>query len=321
MKIYQNFVGIDIGKYVFVVASTDSNTVKEFNNTPEGITEFFANYKKVLTKALVILETTGGYEMDLLFSLCQKSIDVHRANTRKVKHFIRSYGNGAKTDGLDAKALSLYGKERYEKLECYKPLNKEVIALYYLVKRREDLTKMLSAEKNRKQAPGAKTLLSSYSKVIEVLQEEIHILDKQAAELIASHEALQACKKILETIPGIGQIISTYLLAYIPELGMMNRRQIASLCGLAPRANDSGTYRGYRHTSPGRESVKPKLFLAAMAARNAKGTLKDFYEKLIAGGKKKMVALTALMRKIIVIANAKIRDYLVSNGQFLTQPE
>ncbi|STX58528.1 Transposase, IS116/IS110/IS902 [Legionella israelensis] len=120
---------------------------------------------------------------------------------------------------------------------------------------------------------------------------------------------LREKKAILKTIPGIGDIIANELLVLLPELGSLTRRKIASLAGLAPKANDSGQFSGYRCIGYGRCGIKPILFLAAMAARNSNSSLKSFYNQLISSGKKKMVALTALMRKIIVIANARIRDF------------
>ena len=133
-------------------------------------------------------------------------------------------------------------------------------------------------------------------------------------DLIDQEECLKERKKILKSIPGIGDIIANELVVRLPELGRLNRRQIASLVGLSPQANDSGKFSGYRSTYHGREGIKPSLFLAAMAARNSKSQLKEFYEQLTRRGKTKMVALTALMRKIIVIANARVRDHLVEQA-------
>ena len=120
--------------------------------------------------------------------------------------------------------------------------------------------------------------------------------------------------KVLKTIPGIGEITAQELLALMPELGSLTRRQAASLAGVAPRANESGKFKGYRSTGRGRESVKPSLFLSAMAARNSKSELKTFYENLMKRGKKKMVAVTALMRKIIVIANARLKEIAINDS-------
>lgn len=311
MVLYQNFIGVDIGKYTFVVSVYGQKKTKEYENTPGGISDFLKAYASTLDKSLVVLETTGGYEKLLLLTLCKHEIAVHRANTRKVKNFIRSYGNPAKTDELDAKALARYGYERHASLELYEPLSPDLLDLYCLIQRRRDLKQMLIAEKNRKQGPGAASVQPSFDAIITVLNEEVTAISHAIEELISSIPKLSAVKKVLKTVPGIGDIVAQELLGLVPEIGTLSRRKIASLTGLAPRANDSGNFKGYRHTGHGRDIIKPMLFLSAMAARNSKSELKTFYESLIGRGKKKMVALTALMRKIIVIANARVRDYYV----------
>jgi transposase len=309
MEIYQNIIGIDIGKFNFFVSFHQDKMVHEFENSSEGISSFLKQFKKTLSKSLVVLEATGGYEMNLLLTLCKKKISVHRANTRKVKNFIRSLGNAAKTDNLDAKALAFYGFERSDRLELFVPVSDNLFNLYALVSRRKDLKQILVAEKNRLQRPGSKIIVDSCNLMIEVLNKQIKDISEQVEKLIISDSVLKSRYKILITIPGIGKIIAAEILALMPELGSMTRRQVASLSGVAPKANDSGKFQGYRKVANGRNIIKPALFLAAMAARNSKSHLKEFYENLIARGKKKMVALTALMRKIIVIANAKIKDF------------
>lgn len=311
MKFYNNFVGIDIGKFNFVVALSDSKKTKDYNNTSAGIAEFINDNNEILNKSLCILETTGGYEMELLLALCRKNINVHRANTRKVKNFIRSYGNEAKTDALDAKALALYGYERHSRLELFIPSSEESMALYELIMRRNDLKQMLVAEKNRIQGPMMNVVKNSCKVIIDALTQEIKAVTEEINSLINNDNVLKNKKKILKTIPGIGDITANELLILLPELGRLNRRQIAALVGVAPRSNDSGKYQGYRATGYGRKGIKSSLFLAAMAARNSNSPLKDFYEKLISKGKKKMVALTAVMRKIIVIANARIKEFIL----------
>lgn len=307
MTVYTNFIGIDIGKFNFVVANYGNKATKEYENNLSGINSFLKDYKGILPNSLCVLETTGGYEMRLLLTLCDKGIAVHRANTQKVKNFIRSFGNRAKTDALDAQALAFYGYERGDRLTKFVPCSKKASDLYELVQRRQDLKQILIAEKNRFQAPRAKLIKGSCAVMIKAITEQISSIDTEIDALIENDDILKAKKKTLITIPGIGNIIANELLILMPELGTMNRREVASLAGLAPRANDSGKFVGYRRTGQSRNTIKPILFLAAMAARNSKSQLATFYFDLIARGKKKMVALVALMRKIIVIANAKLK--------------
>jgi transposase len=307
MTVYTNFIGLDIGKFNFVVANYGNKATKEYENNLSGINSFLKDYKGILPNSLCVLETTGGYEMRLLLALCNKGIAVHRANTLKIKNFIRSFGNRAKTDALDAQALAFYGYERGDRLTKFVPCSKKALDLYELVQRRQDLKQMLIAEKNRLQAPRADLIKRSCVAMIKIVTEQISSIDAEVNTLIENDNTLKAKKKVLMTIPGIGNIIANELLILMPELGKMNRREVASLAGLAPRANDSGKFVGYRHTAQGRNVVKPILFLAAMAARNSKSQLATFYLNLVARGKKKMVALVALMRKIIVIANARLK--------------
>lgn len=307
MKEYNNFIGIDIGKDSFVVCENAGKKTHTYMYDTSGIKIFLKDFKTSLKKALCILETTGGYEMNLLCVLCKKDIAVHRANTKQVKHFIRSNGNGAKTDQLDAKALALYGQERHTRLELFQMPSKKAFDLFELVQRRQDLKQILVAEKNRLKAPRTDCTKESVEKMIGVVSEQIACVTQKINELIEEDACLREKKKILKTIPGIGDVIANELLILLPELGQLNRRQIASLVGLAPIAKDSGRSRGYRQTAHGRAGIKPCLFLAAMAARNSHSNLKIFYEQLVNRGKNKMVALVALMRKIIVIANAKLK--------------
>jgi len=312
MTSYHNFIGIDIGKFNFVVAIYSQKETKEYENTSTGILDFLKDYSELLNNSLCILETTGGYELPLLYTLCSKQIKVHRADTRKVKSFIRSYGNAAKTDALDAKALAKYGFERHEQLAIFTPQSKRSLDLFALVQRRCDLKQMLVAEKNRLKGPGGAAIKKSCTQMIKTITLQIDSITAQIEALIAGDPILAEKQKILKSIPGIGNIVAFELLVLLPELGTLNRRKIASLAGLAPRANDSGKYQGYRKTGNGRKGIKPTLFLAAMAARNSKSDLglKEFYEKLLSKGKKKMVALTALMRKILVVANARLKSHL-----------
>jgi len=308
MTLYQNFIGIDIGKFTFVVNCHGQKSTNTFDNTSQGLKAFIRKHKQDLSDSLTVLETTGGYESLALKILLAKGYAVHRANTRKVKNFIRSFGNDFKTDALDAKALALYGKERSDQLNLYRPPSQEQELLYDLVTRRQDLTKLRAAEKNKIQGPKCQGVLKdSCQTMITFLSQQIKGIEDQITSLVHKKEHLTEKVQELQTIPGVGPVVATTLLALMPELGTLTRRQVASLAGVAPKANDSGTLKGYRRIVRGREIIKPALFMAAMAARNSHSDLGAFYTRLTGKGKKKMVALTALMRKIITIANAKLK--------------
>ncbi len=313
MKEYNNFIGIDIGKFNFVVATHKKKQIKEYENNDLGISKFMKDFN-LDKNSLCILEATGGYEMQLLLTLCKYNIAVHRANTRNVKNFIKSFGNKSKTDALDAKALSLYGFERCSRLDLFSPKTEQSHTLYALVQRRNDLKQMIVAETNRLKSPSINLVKESCQSVIDaLLKQKAHIID-QIETLIKKDNTLNSKKRILKSIPGIEDVVANELMALLPELGYVNRKQIASIVGLAPKANDSGKHKGYRSTGYGRSLVKPLLFLSAMAARNSNSSLKVFYDNLILNGKKKMVAFIALSRKIIVIANAKLRDFFAQEA-------
>lgn len=308
---YQYFVGIDISKKDFSVALYGKNESKIYLNEEPGWLGFFADYQTFLKEGLVVLETTGGYEMGLIHFLQKNNCAVHRANTRKVKFFIRSYGRLAKSDAIDAHGLANYGRERHPSLELFKVNSQQ--KLLQLVQRRIELKQMLVQEKNRRQAPELKELRNSFNAIINAIETELKLLEKEINAICESDEQLGKKKKILKSIKGIGDIIAVELLALLPELGTINRRKIASLAGLAPHPNESGKRIGYRSTKGGRAGIKPILFMAAMTASRSKSKFGEFYGHLLKAGKKKMVALTALMRKILITASAKLRDFMSLN--------
>jgi transposase len=305
---YQNFIGIDIGKETFVAAAHGDKEARSFSNDPTGFELFFKTYEPFLSNALVVLETTGGYELQQIRYLQAKNIAVHRANTRKVKYFIKSLGILGKSDAIDAKALARYGQERHAQLELFREAPTKV--LQKLVERREDLKKMFVQEKNRLQAPDQQGLKASFEAVIQVLQSQLELIEEEIEQYCKAHPHLRERRKVLRTVKGIGPIVSAQLVALLPELGTMDRKKIASLAGLAPHPYESGKKVGYRRMKGGRGSIKSALYMAAMAAsKSKKSTLGIFYSRLVSAGKKKMVALGALMRKILVIANARVRDF------------
>ena len=262
-----------------------------------------------MTYALVVLETTGGYESACLDYLQGNNFAVHRADTRKVKNFIRSFGQHAKTDKLDAKALSLYGYERQERLALYQKIDKNDEELKLLIGRRQDLKQMLTQEKNRFQAPLNKPIQAGIKSVITCLEKQVNNIEESINKIIDENKDLSRKKEILMTVPGVGPITAVSLLGLLPELGQFTRKQIASLCGVAPYAKQSGEKSSYRRTFGGRRNLRPILYMAAMGARRKKESeLAAFSERLTKKGKKPMVALVAIMRKIVVIANARIKE-------------
>lgn len=308
---YQNFIGIDISKADFAVAQHLNKEVKVFPNTTQGFECFIENYSNVLNKSLCVLETTGGYELNLLRYLRSKQIAVHRANTRKVKHFIKSFGVFGKSDAIDAKGLAKYAAERYSSLEIFEENPRKI--LQKLVERRKDITQMLVQEKNRLKAPDQEELKKSFEIIIEVLEDQKNAITQEIEAYCKLHPSLNNARRVIETVEGVGKIISFELIALLPELGQLNKKKIASLGGVAPHPYESGNKIGYRPVRGGRENVKSILFMAALTAARSTSRLGDFYRGLVNRGKKKMVALVALMRKILVVANARLKEFYSSN--------
>lgn len=299
-------VGIDVSKATLVVFDQSHHRLMSIDNNRASIAKLIASFDP---DTLVVCEPTGGHEAALVSELMAQGIACHRADTLKVQAFIKSFGRLAKTDAIDARALAQYGADRWKQLPLFKPKDEAQNQLAALVARREDLMAIKIAETNRMKAPGKnKTLARSFKTVLACVQRQIDRIDEEIENLIASSQALSRRKQICCSVPGVGDRTAIALLATMPELGTLTRRQAASLAGLAPHPRDSGTLKGYRKMRGGRPEVRKNVFMAALAGSRAKGPLSAFYQRLIENGKKPIVALSALMRKIIVILNAKIRD-------------
>lgn len=310
---YQNFIGIDIGKFKNVAAVHNQKNIIKFDNNTAGWQQLFQNFSNILPNSFVTLENTGKYELGLAHFLVDKDVAVHRANTRKVKSFVLSHGILAKSDQSDARALAQYGFERYSNLSLFVPMSKEQTILVALCQRRDDITQMRVQEKCRLKAPENDCIKESCQKTIDFFNSQINELNDAIQKIIDENPELQKRQKILKTVPGIGPKLSQDFVCLMPALGYLSRKEVASLAGVAPHPKESGKTIGYRRITGGRSSIRVRLFIAAMAAARSKSSLGAFYSDLVGRGKKKMVAITALMRKIIVIANARLKEAINVN--------
>lgn len=255
-------------------------------------------------------EATGGHEDTLLGALLELAIPAHRADPVKVKAYIESFGKRAKTDPIDARWLSHYGRDRAAVLPRWQPADPCQQQLALLVARRLDLVAMRVQEKNRMKAPRSRLIADNIAAHLAELDRHIETLNAQIDVLIAESHRLALRAKALRSVPGIGPVLVPLLLAVMPELGSLNRRQAATLAGCAPHPKDSGKASWHRSTTGGRRQIRPALFIAALAACRGDNRLAVAYNALLNAAKPKRVALTAIMRKIITIANARIRDAL-----------
>lgn len=301
---FTRILGCDVGDAMIVVHDTASSSIRKIPHHPGALAAFAADLDQT---CLVVCEATGGYELDLLAALLAAGVPAHRADARKVKAFIRSFGTLGKTDDLDARALARYGQDRGGQLTLWRARDEQRVKLQALVLLRQDLVDDRHAYKNRRKAPGAAALAGIIDPIIEAFSTQIETLEKQIEEVVASCEAVARSVTTLTGICGVGFTTAVSLIALLPELGHASKKQIAALAGLAPHPDQSGAADRYRRTRGGRQHLKPTLFMAAMAAARHHPTLKIFFKRLIEKGKKRLVALTAVMRKIVVIANAQIK--------------
>ena len=298
-NLYANFIGIDVSKNKLDVYFTKNKKSFCVSNDKQGIKSLLQNFTPS-QDLLVLIDLTGGYETCAVDAFFKAGFNVHRAQGRKVKNFVKSYGQSAKTDKIDALMLTVYGAKMQETLRLHQPHDH---ILSQLISRREDLKDMLLKEKNRKEHFNDKFTKRSLDNTIKYLQKELESIEQEINNLIDQNKELKDKAKVINSVKSVGDKTTMTLLAALPELGHANRRQIAALAGLAPYANDSGSSSKKRKTSVGRPVVKRMLFMCAIVAIVNDPHLKAFYEKLRLKGKMKMVAIVAVMRKLLIIIN------------------
>jgi transposase len=295
-------LGLDVAKSTVVLFDPVSGRTFTFANAPEALLEAL---KPFADHELMVCEATGGHERAALEAAAALGLAAHRADAAKVKSFIRSHGGTAKTDAIDARWLSRYGQERGPALALWTSQDPDREAFASLVRHRQDLIAERTQTKNRLGAPGPERLKPFLKAQLAFLEGQIAEIDRTVQALAASSHALASAQARLRQIPGIGPVSACTLLALLPELGSINRRQVASLAGLAPHPRDSGqTFARRRTGRSGRNGLRPILFMAALSAARAHPDLKAFAERLIKAGKPKRLVFTAVARKLLVIANS-----------------
>jgi transposase len=311
------FIGCDVGKASIVAFDSRDRRTITIPNRPEDLALFAASLDHT---CLVICEATGGYEAALLNAVIQAGHAAHRADARKVKAFIRSFGILGKSDAIDARALSDYGQERHARLARWQAPDPERQRLQILVLTRVDLIADRLAWKSRLGAPGGEGAMPYIEPIIDTFDARIEAIEADIKALIQAHQPLDRATKIITAISGIGFTTAAAILGLMPELGTIPRHSAAALAGLAPHPRQSGTKDAYRRVKGGRPEIKKILFMAALSASRHDPKLSAFHERLLANGKKPMVALIAVMRKMIVICNAMLRDSLSAPPQPHCQP-
>ena len=302
-----SFVGIDVAKAEVVVAERPSAARWTVPNTEDGL-RTLTERLRATRPALIVLEATGGYELAAVGALAAAGLPVVVVNPRQVRDFARATGQLAKTDALDAGILALFA-ERVQ--PAVRPLPTEAQeALTAVLARRRQVLEMLVAERHRLgQVFGRETTLvkRSLKQHIAYLERELRVTDTDLGERIRESPVWRAQEDLLRSVPGVGRVLAVTLLAELPELGSLTRKEIAKLVGVAPLNRDSGTLRGQRAIVGGRSTVRAALYMAALVATRHNTTIRTFYQRLLAAGKPKKLALTACMRKLLTILNAILK--------------
>lgn len=304
------YIGIDIGKEKIDVALHSSETQWSFSNNDLGITEAVRNILEA-SPALVVLEATGNLQASLVAALAIAGITPAVVNPRQIRDFAKATGRLAKTDAIDARVIAHFAAAIHPEPRTLS--DDQAQELKDIVSRRRQVSDMLTAEKNRI-GSARKVVRSRIQAHIVWLQKELEDIDGNLRRAIQESPIWREKDDLLQSVPGIGPVASVTILTQLPELGTLNRRQIAALVGVAPFNRDSGMFRGKRMIWGGRSHVRAVLYMATMVAARFNPVIRDFYERLCAAGKAKKVALTACMRKLLTILNAMLKHRVPWNN-------
>jgi transposase len=298
------YLGLDVAKDTVVLASEPAGVGGEFTTDGAGLTALVTQCR-AQPVTLIVLEATGGFEAPIAAALAEAGLPLVIVNPRQVRDFAKALGILAKTDAVDAGVLALFAA-RVQPAPRPLPTEAQQELQAFLLRRRQ-LLDMLHAEKLRvtRSRGRVRTNLKHH---ITWLERSLDDTDDQTRQLIEASPLWRVKDQLLQSVPGVGPTLASTLLGLVPELGQLDRRQIAALVGVAPLARDSGTLRGRRTCWGGRAPVRTVLYMAALTAARYNPILKGFYQKLRAAGKPAKVALIAVARKLLVLLNAMLRD-------------
>lgn len=297
------YVGIDVASAELVVAVRPTGEGWSVPNDDAGGATVVRRLR-LLAPAVIVLEATGGYERAVVAALAAAGLPVVVANPRQVRDFARATGQLAKTDQVDAAVLALFAERVHPEPRALPDAATQ--ALDAVLTRRRQLLDMLTAERNRlaQAVPAVRRDVQAH---IRWLERRLADLDRDLDALIQHSPVWRATDNLLRSVPGVGPVVSRTLLGALPELGALTHKQIAALAGVAPMARDSGLWRGRRRITGGRAAVRATLYMAALVATRHNPIIRRFYQRLLAAGKPKKVALTACMHKLLTILNAMVR--------------
>jgi transposase len=297
------FVGIDVSKRRFDVAGRPTGEMWSVANDAAGVAALVARLRAI-GPVRIVLEATGGYELAVAAALAAAELPAVVVNPRQVRDFARGLGKLAKTDAIDAGVLAHFAEAVRPPVRP--PVDDLAATLHGWLGRRRQLLEMVGAEEQRLLlAPAA--VRRQIQTHVQWLRAQLREIDRELDRVLRSSPVWRAEEDLLRTAPGVGPILARTLLGHVPELGRLNRRQIAALIGVAPFNRDSGVHRGTRHIAGGRAPVRAVLYMATVAAVRCNPTIRGFFTRLCAAGKPKKLALTACMRKLLTILNVMMR--------------
>jgi len=298
-------IGIDVAKASLDLHFLPSGQSHTLPNSSSGHQQL----RKLLPGpegCLIVLEATGGYEREVVADLLDAGYHVAVINPRRARDFAKALGLAAKTDRIDARVLAQFAL-KVQPAPREKTPEKQA-EIQQLVARRRQLIDLRTQESNRWETTRAKAARKSIQAVLNTLERQVRDIEKAIAALIESDDDWRHKTQLIQSVPGLGTVSATTIVADVPELGQLNRQQVSALVGLAPYNNDSGPRKGKRSISGGRKDVRCVLYMAALAARRCNPVIKAFAERLAQHGKPFKVVLTACMRKLLVILNAIIKS-------------
>jgi transposase len=304
MESTEFFVGVDVSKAELEIGVIPESKTWKVSNDCQGIQQLIDNLV-TLSPSVIVIEATGGYETLVASSLATAQLPVVVINPRHIRSFAKAIGILAKTDRIDCLVLAQYGKSIKPQPRPLK--DEQAQELKAMLGRRKQLVEMLTMEKNR--IDKATNIVLEYIHAhIFWLESQLQEVDKDLHNSIKNSPVWAEKDKIIRSIPGAGPVLSVTLISELPELGILNRRQIAALVGVAPFNCDSGKRKGYRRVWGGRALIRSILYMAALSAVRYNPAIKAFYKRLVAAGKKPKVSLTACMRKLLTIINSMVRN-------------
>ncbi len=298
------YLGLDISKDKLDLAGPDIKH-QSFQNTLEDITSLTKYLTSLTPTVYIVLEPTGGYERSVILALEEASIPVCRVNPYQVRAFATSMGELAKTDKIDAVMLARFGKDRQPRVMKAYDEDQENLRVHY--DRRQHLIQAQTCESNRLET-AIPSMRNHLEESLKFIKRQLAEVDFMIAQYIKDHPEMQKKVDRLKSVKGVGDQTATVLLSYMPELGDLTASESAALVGVAPYNKDSGKHSGHRSIRGGRHEVRRVLYMAAVSAARCNPILKAFYQRLIANGKKPKVALTAVMRKLIVLLNLMLKN-------------